>query len=62
MTSTMEKLSLCCSTCICHKVKRAVEIAVETVPEWLKKNPGMIERVIFNVFKDEDKKYYEELI
>jgi hypothetical protein len=25
-------------------------------------NPGVMERVIFNVFKDEDKEYYEELI
>lgn len=40
--------------------KRASEIAVKTVSDWLKENPGVIERVIFNVFKDEDKKYYEE--
>lgn len=40
--------------------KRASEIAVKTVNDWLKDNPGVIERVIFNVFKDEDKKYYEE--
>lgn len=42
--------------------KRAAEIAVQTVTEWLDENPGSIERVIFNVFKDEDKKYYEELL
>ena len=42
--------------------KRAAEIAVETVKQWLTENPGKIDRVIFNVFKDEDKGYYEELI
>ena len=42
--------------------KRAAEIAVQTVNDWMKKHPGSMERVIFDVFKDEDKKYYEELI
>ncbi|MBR4467411.1 MAG: protein-ADP-ribose hydrolase [Clostridia bacterium] len=42
--------------------KRAAEIAVGTVEKWLKKHPETIERVIFNVFKDEDKAYYEELL
>ena len=39
--------------------KRAAEIAVKTVTEWLSEHPNTIERVIFNVFKDEDKAYYE---
>lgn len=42
--------------------KRAAEIAVSTVEKWMNENPGVMERVIFNVFKDEDKEYYEELI
>jgi len=42
--------------------KRAAEIAVSTVTEWLHSNPGKGERVIFNVFKDEDKTIYEKLI
>ena len=42
--------------------KRAAEIAVSTVTEWLHSNPGRVERVIFNVFKDEDKTIYEKLI
>ena len=42
--------------------KRAAEIAVSTVTEWLHNNPGKVERVIFNVFKDEDKTIYEKLI
>ena len=37
----------------------AAEISVATVREWLKENQGKIDRIIFNVFKDEDKKYYE---
>ncbi len=39
--------------------KRAAEIAVQTVTAWLAEHPGQMERVIFNVFKDKDKEYYE---
>ena len=39
--------------------ERAAEIAVQTVSDWLKAHPGTVDRVIFNVFKDEDQKYYE---
>ena len=42
--------------------KRAAEIAVETVEKWLKEHKGAVDSVIFNVFKDEDKTYYEELL
>ena len=42
--------------------RRAAEIAVKTVREWMSEHPGAMERVIFNVFKDEDKGCYEELI
>ena len=42
--------------------KRAAQIAVQTVTEWMSENKGSMERVIFNVFKDEDKRYYEELL
>ncbi|MBQ7702824.1 MAG: protein-ADP-ribose hydrolase [Firmicutes bacterium] len=40
--------------------KRAADIAVETVTGWLEDHPVAMDRVIFNVFKDEDKQYYEE--
>ena len=40
--------------------KRAAQIAVKTVTDWLAAHPDKMGRVIFNVFKDEDKKYYEE--
>ncbi len=40
----------------------AAEIAVQTVDAWLRQHPGQIDRIIFNVFKDEDKTYYEKLV
>lgn len=39
--------------------KRAARIAVETVTAWIAEHPDAMERVIFNVYKDEDKQYYE---
>ena len=60
----LKSVAFCCiSTGVFHfPNKRAAEIAVETVKKWTADNPGVMERVIFNVFKDEDKEYYEELI
>ena len=40
--------------------QRAAEIAVKTVTQWLEEHPDGIDRVIFNVFKDEDRRYYEQ--
>ena len=42
--------------------QRAAEIAVKTVRDWLQAHEGQIDRVIFNVFKDEDREYYETLL
>ena len=42
--------------------KRAAQIAVQTVAEWMSEHGGKMDRVIFNVFKDEDKGYYEQLL
>ena len=42
--------------------QRAAEIAVQTVKDWLRSHPGAMDRVIFNVFKDEDRIYYEQLM
>ncbi len=42
--------------------ERAAEIAVKTVDDWMKENPGRIERVIFNVFKEIDKAIYERVV
>ena len=57
----LRSVAFCCiSTGVFHfPNKRAAEIAVETVTEWLSAHPDALERVIFNVFKDEDKAYYE---
>lgn len=60
----LRRVAFCCiSTGVFHfPNKRAAEIAVQTVTEWLSENMYSIDRVIFNVFKDEDKYYYEELL
>ena len=60
----LKSVAFCCiSTGVFHfPNKRAAEIAVSTVSSWLSQHPSAMERVIFNVFKDEDKTYYEELI
>ncbi len=42
--------------------RRAAEIAVDTVSKWNSEHLGAMERIIFNVFKDEDRGYYEELL
>ncbi len=42
--------------------QRAAEIAVDTVSKWLNEHKGQTDRVIFNVFKNEDKAYYEKLL
>ena len=57
----LKSVAFCCiSTGVFHfPNKEAAGIAVYTVKEWLAAHPGKIERVIFNVFKDEDREYYE---
>ena len=57
----LRSVAFCCiSTGVFHfPNKRAAEIAVQTVKEWLEAHPGEVDRVIFNVFKDEDREYYE---
>ena len=42
--------------------QRAAEIAVHTVTQWLAEHKGSMERIIFNVFKDEDRAIYESLL
>ena len=60
----LRSVAFCCiSTGVfCFPNKRAAEIAVGTISKWLDEHKGRIDRVIFNVFKDEDKAYYEELL
>jgi len=58
----LRSVAFCCiSTGVFHfPNKRAAMIAVKTVQEWLEMHPGRVDRVIFNVFKEEDKEYYEQ--
>lgn len=60
--NNLKSVAFCCiSTGVFHfPNKRAAQIAVKTVKEWMAEHPDKVERVIFNVFKDEDKEYYEE--
>jgi O-acetyl-ADP-ribose deacetylase (regulator of RNase III) len=60
----LRSVAFCCiSTGVFHfPNKRAAEIAVETVSNWLGEHEGAVDRVIFNVFKDEDKWDYEQLL
>ena len=64
LNNGLKSVAFCCiSTGVFHfPNRRAAEIAVRTVDKWLAEHPSTMERVIFNVFKDEDKEYYEELV
>lgn len=64
LENDLKTVAFCCiSTGVFHfPNKRAAQIAIRTVDGWLSQHPGAMERVIFNVFKDEDREYYEELI
>ncbi|MGI6221842.1 MAG: protein-ADP-ribose hydrolase [Coriobacteriales bacterium] len=42
--------------------RRASEIAIEAVTWWLGNHPDQVDRVIFNVFKDEDRILYERAL
>ena len=42
--------------------KRAAEIAVSSVIQWLTDHPDTMEKIVFNVFGDEDKYCYEKIL
>ena len=42
--------------------RRAAQIAVDATQSWLARHEGRMDRIIFNVFKDEDKHHYETLL
>ena len=58
----LRSVAFCCiSTGVFHFPNdRAAAIAVKTVCDWLETHGEQLDRVVFNVFKDEDKKYYEK--
>lgn len=60
----LRSVAFCCiSTGVFHFPNdRAAAIAVETVEQWRSEHPGGVDRVIFNVFKDEDLHLYETLL
>ena len=62
--NSLRSVAFCCISTGVFRFpnRRAAEIAVETVGKWLDEHKGRIDRVIFNVFKNEDKAYYEKLL
>ena len=64
MREGFKSLAFCCiSTGVFHfPNEAAAEITVNTVRGWRETHGDAMERIIFNVFKDEDKKYYETLM
>ena len=58
----LRSVAFCCiSTGVFHfPNQRAAEIATGTVKEWLAAHPDAMDRVIFNVFKDNDRRLYEQ--
>ena len=62
LENDIRSVAFCCiSTGVFHfPNQKAAGIAVRTVTDWLDRHPGTMERVIFNVFKEEDKRYYEQ--
>ena len=61
----LESVAFCCiSTGVfCFPNDKAAQIAVQTVREYLKTTPdSSVKKVIFNVFKDEDRRIYEKIL
>lgn len=60
----LRSVAFCCiSTGVFHFPNRkAAEIATATVQKWNTEHPGAMDRIVFNVFKDEDRGYYEEFL
>ena len=60
--NALRSVAFCCiSTGVFHfPPERAAEIAVQTVTEWLREHPGAMDRIIFNVFSDRNKVFYEQ--
>ena len=61
LENEIKSVAFCCiSTGVFHfPNRRAAEIAVQTVTDWMDQHPGQMERIIFILFKEEDKIYYE---
>ena len=59
----LRSVAFCCiSTGVFHfPPERAAQIVAKTVRKWLADHDGALERVIFNVFRDQDRDIYEHL-
>jgi len=59
----LRSVAFCCiSTGVFHfPPERAAQITAKTVRKWLADHDGALERVIFNVFRDQDRDIYEHL-
>ena len=64
LENNLKSVAFCCISTGVFRFpnKRAAEIAVETITSWLKQNENKIDRIIFNVFKPEDKYCYEQFL
>ena len=64
LANSLKTVAFCCISTGVFRFpnRRAAEIAVQTVSEWLSAHESRMDRVIFNVFKDEDREYYEQLL
>ena len=64
LKNNLKSVAFCCiSTGVfSFPNKKAAEVAVETVTNWLKQNETKTDRVVFNVFKQEDKFCYEKFL
>ena len=62
MENGLKSVAFCCISTGVFRFpnQRAAQIAGKTVTDWMKAHPGEMDRVIFNVFKEEDKNYYEQ--
>ena len=64
LASGLRSVAFCCiSTGVFHfPNQRAAEIATSTVKSWLSAHPDVMDSVVFNVFKDSDRRLYEQLL
>ena len=62
--SVLRSVAFCCISTGVFRFpnRKAAEIAVHTVTQWLAEHKGSMERIIFNVFKGEDRVIYESLL
>ena len=64
LKNSLRSVAFCCISTGVFRFpnERAAEVAVETVTKWLKQNENKIDKIIFNVFKQEDKYCYEKIL